>query len=345
MPFFLYSKTECSQAFNKLNGEVNWNIFLGPTLLKTINLWGNRFTGTVDWSVFTSLDDLIDLDLRANQFNGTIDLSSFKNMIGIGSIFLTSNNWDEINTKLDFTEFVNNPRIRIDPQYICDDTIYCDVSNGFHSITRTTANNNHECFPKSALGSPTRCSCTCQCTNGNGTSFISPLCFGNTFSPTGKPSQSPTNYPSSTPTMIPTITPSMTPTITPSATPTHGTNTPTTNTLAPSLIPSKSPSLSTMAPQMNIDVAVAGDKESNNARTLKILLWSIGIVGFVLCISCAIFWSLCGYRLARKQGIADEQTANQMYVCIFTTNLPMHMNVDNVADIQIQLKNQLMMVS
>ena len=206
---------EYFQSLNKLDEEVYWDMFLGLSSLKVINLWSNMLNGTVDWSIFSSMNNLNTLDLRDNQFNGTINLNPFKNMINIGSIFLTSNNWDETSTKLDFTHFLGNPGIRIDPQYLCDDATYCDVSNGFYSITRITATNN-ECFPNGAKDLPTTCSCTCQCTNGNGISFTSPLCFGSTLNPTGKPSQTPTNYPSQTPTIypssIPTIIQSITPT-------------------------------------------------------------------------------------------------------------------------------------
>ena len=255
-----------------LQETVDWNVFSNLISLKNISFFRNRFSGNIDWSVFTNLHHLSVLDLRENQFNGTIDLYPFKNMTNISDIWLVGNNWDT-ETKLDFTNFVANPEIRIDTIFQCDDTIYCDVAGGFLSTIRETP---IPCYANDGLFLLEICDCTCQCQNF-GQIIRTPLCSNNSFTPTLTPSQIPT--------MIPSITPSMVPTDT---------------SMSPSIYPSKM----TLPPQQNIIVT-----EDENPETAKTLIIIFAIIGGMLCILIIIFVStfFCKYK-SNKNQIQNQQS-------------------------------------
>ena len=215
-----------------------------------VDIRKNMFSGDVDWNVFENMDELTKLELSGNQFTGTVDLGGFKNLNGIRDIRLESNNWNATNTRLDFRNFITNPSIRLEQKYMCDDSIYCDASNGFYSTQRA---GQIQCSPSDPLGEPGRCDCTCQCTNGNGSVFTSTLCYGKTFNPTPPQSLTPTIDPTMQPSIPPTIEQSLAPTKDPTMQPTkQPTTTPTMQpTMQQTMQPTMQPIINTtMLPTM-----------------------------------------------------------------------------------------------
>ena len=276
-----------------------------PESIRKFSIGYNHFSGYINWNVFSNLPLLQELNLRANDFRGIIDWDILSDLPNIVKVTLRGNYWD-LNHRINFEGFGDKIELQLEKQYMCDDTIYCDIRNGWKSYQRSLGNDEW-CRKKES------CICSCQCIhNINGSIITSPKCFDTSWNPTMTPTTKPTlhtNTPTSHPTKyISTVAPTIatnTPTVLSIST-TNTTENISTTTYTPTVLP-----ITTYSPQTLNDTSINPTSNTTNstATTPKpiksdILIFCLivsGITIFAISI-CAATYHTIKKKKTKKSG-------------------------------------------